>query len=310
MSILSCSVESCERKSVSRGWCDMHYRRWKRHGDPLAVKPGNGQWGERIPEVPAERQCSLDGCVSPMSSRGWCKKHYKRWERNGDPLKTVSRDDAAPCAFEGCEQTVRVAGYCYAHYSRKVRNGEPGAGRKPSESAVDHEDGSRTCNTCGVRRSIEAYHCGSLYKRGRSPKCRSCCAADRREWAEANQELLDERAKAYRHKRRAMLAKSGFAHGLTRAKIRSWQGDDCAYCGVEMDFNVRGRISPPRKATIDHIVPIARGGGHVPENVTLCCSRCNSSKGSKTLEEWKGADFAAPAHAPRYEQSALFALAS
>lgn len=29
--------------------------------------------------------CSIDECASPVSSRGWCKKHYERWRRHGDP---------------------------------------------------------------------------------------------------------------------------------------------------------------------------------------------------------------------------------
>jgi hypothetical protein len=32
----SCSIEGCEKKTHIRGWCQAHYCRWKRHGDPLA----------------------------------------------------------------------------------------------------------------------------------------------------------------------------------------------------------------------------------------------------------------------------------
>lgn len=31
-----CSIEGCNREAVTRGWCDPHYKRWMRHGDPLA----------------------------------------------------------------------------------------------------------------------------------------------------------------------------------------------------------------------------------------------------------------------------------
>lgn len=31
-----CSVDACEREAKTRGYCSIHYSRWKRHGDPLA----------------------------------------------------------------------------------------------------------------------------------------------------------------------------------------------------------------------------------------------------------------------------------
>ena len=31
----SCVVEACERQVFSRGWCNSHYKRWWRHGDPF-----------------------------------------------------------------------------------------------------------------------------------------------------------------------------------------------------------------------------------------------------------------------------------
>lgn len=30
----TCSVDGCTRPHVARGWCDPHYRRWRRYGDP------------------------------------------------------------------------------------------------------------------------------------------------------------------------------------------------------------------------------------------------------------------------------------
>lgn len=32
-----CSVEGCARSALARGWCNMHYHRWLRHGNPQAV---------------------------------------------------------------------------------------------------------------------------------------------------------------------------------------------------------------------------------------------------------------------------------
>ena len=38
----------------------------------------------------ADSECTIEGCSDPVfvKSRGWCRKHYSRWHRHGDPLKT------------------------------------------------------------------------------------------------------------------------------------------------------------------------------------------------------------------------------
>jgi 5-methylcytosine-specific restriction endonuclease McrA len=40
-------------------------------------------------------------------------------------------------------------------------------------------------------------------------------------------------------------------------------------------------------ATIDHIVPLARGGTNYEGNLTPACRPCNSSKGTLLLVEWR-----------------------
>lgn len=39
--------------------------------------------------------------------------------------------------------------------------------------------------------------------------------------------------------------------------------------------------------TIEHITPIARGGGHDIDNIDFAHRICNSSKGNRTLEEYR-----------------------
>jgi len=33
--------------------------------------------------------CSVDGCADPARARGWCKKHWRRWRKTGDPLQVA-----------------------------------------------------------------------------------------------------------------------------------------------------------------------------------------------------------------------------
>jgi 5-methylcytosine-specific restriction endonuclease McrA len=46
-----------------------------------------------------------------------------------------------------------------------------------------------------------------------------------------------------------------------------------------------GRIPPIGERHVDHIVPLARGGKHVAENLAITCKRCNLKKCAKLQEE-------------------------
>lgn len=42
-----CEIGGCDKRHLSRGWCEMHYARWYKHGSPLTVYP-RGYRGEPI----------------------------------------------------------------------------------------------------------------------------------------------------------------------------------------------------------------------------------------------------------------------
>jgi len=52
----------------------------------------------------------------------------------------------------------------------------------------------------------------------------------------------------------------------------------CHWCGCDCT----GRVE------FDHVMPMCRGGDHLPENIVPSCKQCNLSKGTKTPEEWNG----------------------
>lgn len=43
--------------------------------------------------------CKVQGCDNPAYCRGWCKMHYTRWSRHGDPEKKLIADSGACPAF-------------------------------------------------------------------------------------------------------------------------------------------------------------------------------------------------------------------
>ena len=52
----------------------------------------------------------------------------------------------------------------------------------------------------------------------------------------------------------------------------------CTYCGCEVH---RRDPRHPKYATIDHIVPLSKGGMSIDSNVTTACRECNGKKGNK-----------------------------
>lgn len=49
----------------------------------------------------------------------------------------------------------------------------------------------------------------------------------------------------------------------------------CPYCGNKIE-----------KGSLDHVIPVIKGGTNTKENLVWCCLTCNLSKGSKDLEAW------------------------
>ena len=84
----TCSIDGCENGVLARGWCNRHYKRWQKFGDPLGSAP-----------PPEKKTCSIDGCEKPHEARGWCNMHYQRWQKHGDPLATLAYRDDPEAAF-------------------------------------------------------------------------------------------------------------------------------------------------------------------------------------------------------------------
>lgn len=67
------------------------------------------------------RLCSISGCDNPARKRGWCTKHYQRWQANGDPVKLVRT--RSTCVVDGCLASVASGGLCGKHHMRFKRHG-------------------------------------------------------------------------------------------------------------------------------------------------------------------------------------------
>jgi len=114
--------------------------------------------------------------------------------------------------------------------------------------------------------------------------------ARRKRWESENKDYLKEYGIAYnktpagkaraangRHKRRAKMKGSG----IPSAVIVQMMDDssECPYCKSCYD-------SGRKKKSLDHKIPISKGGEHVLENLLICCLSCNHKKRTRTAEQW------------------------
>ena len=117
----TCTVEGCDRPvwAPLKGWCAMHYRRWKIAGDVGSAEPQRN----RLPDV-----CKVDGCERRPESKDLCGGHYKRLRKTGDvsadiPLGGNWRRTPDTCSVDGCGNAYHSGGYCIAHYRRLRKRG-------------------------------------------------------------------------------------------------------------------------------------------------------------------------------------------
>lgn len=66
--------------------------------------------------------CSIDKCDKKVKCRGWCRLHYERWKRNGNPEKSLI---TIGCSITGCSKKHQARGLCVMHYERFRQHGNP-----------------------------------------------------------------------------------------------------------------------------------------------------------------------------------------
>lgn len=79
------------------------------------------------------------------------------------------------------------------------------------------------------------------------------------------------------------------AKSLLHVRVHQ-QDHRCAYCKKRMIYESRhdsDKFNHPRRATLDHVVPLAAGGRNDAGNIVAACLECNTAKGSMTLDEFR-----------------------
>jgi hypothetical protein len=66
----TCCVKGCTREHLARGYCKLHYGRWKANGDPGPV--------DRLYERAKGLECQIDGCSNEVKCKGLLTSSHGR----------------------------------------------------------------------------------------------------------------------------------------------------------------------------------------------------------------------------------------
>lgn len=280
MSNRTCHIDGCENPArYANGDCAVHYQRF--------LKYGKYDLPQRV------THCLVKSCGVMLGrgrGRGFCRPHYNRWRKI-----CITTE----CSIDGCEKVIQARGWCIKHWTKWQRYGDP-------NHRYGHEvaNGKRVCPQCKVDKALGGYSPGS------TGCCKQCAAANMRARRESSPQPRkpktiatcicgarfdsDKRRTTYcsetcrmRHRgkanwknvnKRRMRLRSALVEVFDRSEIFERDAWVCQLC---MELTDRSAIWPdPLMPSLDHIIPVSRGGKHSRANAQTSHLGCNIRKGA------------------------------
>lgn len=239
--------------------------------------------------------------MSPELNKGLCSRHYQR-QRRGVPLTPQGHTTCKQCGSELSEPPYGQVppSYCSkscqnrASYLRQKERGTRAPRPKPM---VD-------CTECG--QTFEAGRLGAMYcstrcsRRAHLQSQERMCDVDgcdrpyrakgmcHMHWRRVARAEGRESAPVWSERRRdAWKVRQSLKRGAVDAETFSYMeiferdGWLCGICEEPVDPLLE--YPEPMSRSLDHVVPLARGGSHVRENAQLAHLLCNVRKGDREV---------------------------
>lgn len=149
---MTCSIDGCGKSVKARGFCNAHWRRWRRHGDPLAGRVAHGSAQRFFEDVVVH--CTSGDCLPwPFAVRpnGYGQHHDRSGnttlvhrmacESRHGPPPTADHDAAHSCGNRVCcnPSHLRWATRTENH-ADKIRHGTTNRGERSGTSILSEDD--------------------------------------------------------------------------------------------------------------------------------------------------------------------------
>ena len=309
MNYITCSVAGCKNLVAARGLCSKHYYRWQRYGDPLKTKLRPPLTDEQKREIRERRQRgqSIERIAEEMAVGVYQVRHYCRSAGLGGPIANPCADYEGSLAnflrrfeekfggrlryiagYEHCDSNVRVQCLvCFNEYSlnaqvvrkKKKHRGCPHCRERKRQLEAD----LRIAKALEKRLASLMRRQAALQERKskmRQYKCRVCRERfeDVRYRAYCSSKCARKAENRRKEIARRMRMRANGAVDLTITLERLIERDNgiCKLCGGPVD--VGADPNSDWYPSVDHIIPLSRGGTHTWDNVHLDHRRCNTEK--------------------------------
>ena len=218
-----------------------------------------------FPEEGIQLPCSL--CARTVQAKGLCATHYSAWWRENNSRRLV-------CDHCSATYRPRRAGqrYCKPTCQRRAAKNSRSKSyeleiHRPSMPDVPVVRGSHwTAGKCKT--------CGSNFVSNFSD---NTCSAECRRRHQARRGLDKG------HRRRSRI-RGRVPENFSALSIFQRDGYVCQLCGLPVDSS--RRVPEWDAPTLDHIIPIARGGAHTRDNCQLAHFICNARKSDRLEGEY------------------------
>lgn len=262
MEIVTCKVEGCVRAVGVKKWqlCVSHYNRWKYAGNfdlvvPLPLCKG---CGTNPPLPSANVGPPPEYCGPACKSEASRARHIDSGKYSETLRRNREKAAASPLPVREC---VMCGGSFESRRKRRFC-------LKSCKNKWARTVGSKPCSVEGcVLPLVATGLCHTHYKR----KAR----AEGREV----QQPWNDRRRAHWQERYALKRGAVGSETLVAADVFERDGWVCGICGERIDSAVS--YPDPLSVSLDHIIPLSNGGGHVLANVQASHLVCNVRKGNR-----------------------------